>query len=286
MTWLLLMLSGLGVAMFHPAAGAGARIAAGESASAMSLFATGGSVGFFLAPLLVAPVLSRWGIGATVVFIAPALPAGLMLLRLERRAAVPGKSRVRTTGTDRWAAFGVLTGVEVLRSVLFFGVNTFIGLYWIEQLHSGRLLAGVALAAYLIGSVAGTLLGGRLADRLGAVRVIQLGSALALPCLIALRLAPAAYPALTFAVLAGVATNIPFAVLIKLGQDYLPGRPGTASGVTLGLAVSVGGLSAPLFGAIAQHAGTAAVFTALCVVPVLATGVSFLLPQPSGRIPV
>jgi FSR family fosmidomycin resistance protein-like MFS transporter len=50
MTWVLLLLSGVGVAMFHPAAGAGARVAAGESASAMSVFATGGSIGFFLAP--------------------------------------------------------------------------------------------------------------------------------------------------------------------------------------------------------------------------------------------
>ena len=36
--------------MFHPAAGKAARQDAGDSATAMSLFAAGGSVGFFLAP--------------------------------------------------------------------------------------------------------------------------------------------------------------------------------------------------------------------------------------------
>src|SRR5260370_131325 len=32
---------------------------------------------------------------------------------------------------------------------------------------------------------------------------------------------------------------MPFAVLVKLGQDYLPTRPGTAAGITLGLGVVI-----------------------------------------------
>src|SRR5690349_19491626 len=65
--WLLLLLSGLGVAMFHPPAGRDARVEAGESAAAMSYFAAGGSVGFFLGPTLATPVLDTWGLGATAV---------------------------------------------------------------------------------------------------------------------------------------------------------------------------------------------------------------------------
>ena len=57
MVWLLLLASGLGVAMFHPAAGTSARADAGGSASAMSIFAAGGSAGFFLAPVLATPAL-------------------------------------------------------------------------------------------------------------------------------------------------------------------------------------------------------------------------------------
>src|SRR5690348_4375739 len=72
------------------------------------------------------------------------------------------------------------------------------------------------------------------------------------------------------------------AVMIKLGQDYLPSRPGTASGVTLGLGVSIGGLVAPVFGAIAEARGTAAVFTVMCFVPVLALILGALLPDPAA----
>ena len=253
--WLLILVSGLGVAMFHPAAGRSAREVAGESAGAMSVFAAGGSVGFFLAPVLATPALAALGVGATVLFIPPALLIALLLLRDHaRRSASAVLSAVRA-GRDRWAPFAALTAVEVARSAAFFGINTFIELYWLDHLHASRPLAGAALACFLVGGVAGTLLGGRIADRIGLVRTVQLGTVLAVPMLVGLRLCPGAVAPLGFAVLTGIALNIPFAVLVKLGQDYLPNRPGTAAGVTLGLGVSIGGLTAPLFGLIANTTG-------------------------------
>ena len=72
--------------------------------------------------------------------------------------------------------------------------------------------------------------------------------------------------------------------MIKLGQDYLPSRPGTATGVTLGLAVSVGGLFAPVLGAIAEAQGIAAVFTVLCFVPGLALILGAFLPDPAAPV--
>ncbi|GAB3146371.1 MFS transporter [Microbispora hainanensis] len=275
--WALVLLSGLGVAMFHPAAGKGARETAGDSATAMSVFAAGGSVGFFLAPVLATPALIAMGVGATVLFIPPALLVAFALLR-NRPSARPGAAGTRA-GTDRWVPFMVLTGIEVVRSVTFFGVLTFIELYWIRHLDAGRGLAGAALACFLVGGVAGTLLGGRLADRIGLVRTVQIGGLLAIPALAALRLLPGPDLPLLFAVLAGIAINIPFAVLVKLGQDYLPNRPGTAAGVTLGLAVSVGGLAAPVLGVTAEAYGPQGVFTVLCLVPIAAVALGLLLPR-------
>ena len=62
--------------------------------------------------------------------------------------------------------------------------------------------------------MAGTLLGGRIADRVGAVRTVQLGTAVILPMLVGLLLVPGALAPLPFALATGVALNIPFAVLI------------------------------------------------------------------------
>jgi FSR family fosmidomycin resistance protein-like MFS transporter len=160
-----------------------------------------------------------------------------------------------------------------VRSAAFFGVNTFIELYWIRHLHASRGLAGAALAVFLVGGVAGTLAGGRIADRIGTVRTVQVGALAAVPLLVALRLTGGTVAPLVFAALAGAALNVPFAVLVKLGQDYLPSRPGTAAGVTLGLGVSIGGLAA-------QHYGPQGVFAILCAAPLVAWALGLMLTDP------
>jgi FSR family fosmidomycin resistance protein-like MFS transporter len=284
--WTLILLSGLGVAMFHPAAGRSAREAAGEGAGAMSVFAAGGSVGFFLAPVLATPALVAWGVGATALFVPPAVLMAFALLRNRRRHVELTAGAPARSGRDQWSPFLVLTAIEVVRSVTFFGINTFIELYWLRELHTGRALAGTALACFLGGGVLGTLLGGRIADRIGMVRTVQLGAALVVPLLVGLRLTPGGVLPLPFALLSGAALSIPFAVLVKLGQDYLPSRPGTAAGVTLGLSVSIGGLISPAFGVLADAHGPQAVLAVICAVPVVALVLGLFLREPDAVIDI
>jgi MFS transporter, FSR family, fosmidomycin resistance protein len=179
--------------------------------------------------------------------------------------------------------FAILTCVEITRSIVSFGVNTFIALYWIRDLGSTSWLGGAALTLQLGGGVLGTLLGGRIGDRIGMVRTVRLGNVLLVPALVALLLTPHRYAALPLALLVGLATNIPFAVLIKLGQDYLPTRPGTAAGVTLGLAVSAGGLFLPLLGLVAEGHGPRGVLVVLAAVPLVAVALSSLLREPGDE---
>lgn len=281
LVWSLLLLSGLGVAMFHPAAGRDARLAAGSSATAMSYFAAGGSVGFFVAPALATPALDAWGVGATVLFVPPAVLMGFVLLRHQRRVTGRAAAKAAAPGRDRPGMFAVLTGVEIVRSAVSFGVNTFVALYWIGTLGASSALGGVALALQLGGGVLGTLAGGRIADRIGLVRTVRLGNLLLGPAIAAMLLCPDRYAALPLVLLVGLVTNIPFAVLVKLGQDYLPTRPGTAAGVTLGLAVSAGGLGMPLLGLIAEQHGPRGAFVALAVVPLAAVALSAALREPA-----
>ena len=67
---------------------------------------------------------------------------------------------------------------------------------------------------------------------------------------------------------------------VTLGQDYLPDRVGTASGVTLGLAVSAGGLLAPALGALADHTDLATALAVLTVAPLAALLITTRLPEP------
>ena len=228
----LLVLSGLGVAMFHPPAGRDARRAAGHSATAMSYFAAGGSTGFFLAPALATPALDAWGLHAMAFFIPPAVLMAAILAAHQRRRVAQASSTPHQTGPDRPRMFALLTAVEVTRSCISFGVNTFVSLYWIRHLGASRDLGGTALTLELAGGILGTLIGGRISDRFGPTRTVQLGNCLLIPAFAALLLCNNKYAALPLIAIVGLITNIPFAVLIKLGQDYLPSRPGTAAGVT------------------------------------------------------
>jgi len=280
----LLVMSGLGVALFHPSAGRDARLAADGSATAMSYFAAGGSIGTFLAPALATPALYELGIGATALFIPPAVLMGFVLYRRQRRLPARPAPTAEQQGIDRWALFAALTCVEVIRSTVSLGISTFVSLYWISHLGASSALGGAALTLELGGGVLGTLLGGRIGDRVGLVRTVQTGNALLLPALIGLLACDNRYAALPLVFLVGVVIGIPFAVLVKLGQDYLPTRPGTAAGVTFGLAVSAGGLFMPLLGAVADAHGPRGVFVVLAPAPVIAIIASSALREPTqGR---
>lgn len=283
-TWLVIAISGLGVAAFHPSAARAVRQAAGNSNRAMSVFAVGGNVGFALGSLIATPVLLVVGLRGTVLLVLPALVMVVILvLRLNSTLDGPAGGRrpsLLPTGEDDWPAFVRLTAVVVVRAVVFFGLTSFLALYFIHGLHTSKAVGGAALSALLVAGGLGTLLGGWLADRVGRLATIRFGLALAIPAiagLVAFTSVPAAF---AFAMLTGVALFIPFSVFVMLGQDYLPNRIGTASGVTVGLAVSVGGLFSPLLGWLADSTSLRFVITVLIVLPAFALVLSLPMRDP------
>src|SRR5436305_4087407 len=76
--FLAIVVSGLGVAAFHPEGSRFANYLSGaKRASGMSLFSVGGNVGFALGPLVVTPLLLAFGLHGTLFL---AIPATLMAL--------------------------------------------------------------------------------------------------------------------------------------------------------------------------------------------------------------
>jgi MFS transporter, FSR family, fosmidomycin resistance protein len=284
-TWAAVALSGLGVAAYHPAAARAARAAAGASAQGMSWFAVGGNAGLALGPVAVTPVLLAYGVAGTPLLALPALVTAAVLLALGRRARARPRPTAATGGArerDDWRSFGWLTGLVVIRSVLYFGVSSLVALYVIDRFGVSASAGSVALTTFLAVGAVGTLAGGRLADRWGRVPAIRLGYAVTVPGLVLLVAAPSWPVALAAAVLLGVGLYLPFSVQTTLGQELLPNRVGTASGVTIGLAVSAGGAVTPLFGVLADAHGLVWAVAALLPLPLLALLVSLRLPAPTG----
>ena len=107
----------------------------------------------------------------------------------------------------------------------------------------------------LVAGALGTLVGGRLVDRIGRRKVL-IGSIVAqIPLLLAFMLAPSELVAGVLLAAIGFVTVMSFSVSVVMGQEYLPSRLGIASGVTLGFAIGVGGVAAAILGMLADAAG-------------------------------
>ncbi len=278
---------GLGVGLFHPDAARRARAAAGARvATGFSLFSVGGNAGFALAPVVITPAVLLFGLPGAVVVLAPCLVCATLLALHPPALRRPSAQHADAPPEpDRWGAFSKIGAIAALRSGVYFGMQAFLAGYFVQYLGASDGAANAALAALLTAGALGTLVGGRLADRVDP-RLVLLGSMVLQPLLLALLLSvDSALPAALVAALLGFVTVGTFSVTVVMGQGYLPSRPGLASGVTLGLAIGVGGLIAALLGPVADADGTRTVLWLLALLPLPAGLLAALLPSPDAAHP-
>jgi MFS transporter, FSR family, fosmidomycin resistance protein len=285
------LISGIGVAAFHPEGSRFANYFSGANrASGMSFFTTGGYLGFALGPILVTPLLVAFGLHGIAWLLLPAAVMAILVWRdlprfAEARARVH-RARHQRPGQDDWRGFLILAGVVAVRSVTFFAAVTFLPFFAIAVTHVGKVFGSYALAIMLVAGAAGTLWGGRLADRFDRRHVISIslvGTTIFAIAIVAIGMyAPSFALLVPAAALLGLSLGSSAGVLVVIGQEYLPHRIGIASGVTLGLAVTIGGLAAPAFGYIGDHYGLIVVFAAIFACGLAATIASAALPKPKG----
>jgi FSR family fosmidomycin resistance protein-like MFS transporter len=287
LTFAAVAIAGAGVGAYHPEAARYANYVSSSArrASGMSLFSVGGNVGFALGPILVTPLVLALGLGGTLwllaVYAAVALVLALSLAHLNSfrpERAVAGGRTTGSAGGDRWGPFALVAGVASFRSCAYFGLQAFIPAYLIARYHAAAGVGNAALATMLAAGALGTLVGGRLGDRIG-LRPILVACMAALPPLVALLLL--AGRDADFALLAAIGffTVGNFSTTVVLGQRFLPSRIGIASGVTLGAAIGVGGVCAALLGLLADAAGLTAVIALIAVLPLGGLGCALLIPR-------
>ncbi|MGY3205416.1 MFS transporter [Streptomyces sp. TE5632] len=277
--------SGVGVAAYHPESARVARVVSGGSHSAMGWFSLGGNLGFALAPLMITAVVATGGLRLTPFLVLPALVGAVLCLpvlrALERRTGA-GRGTAVAARADDVASFVKLSLAVVCRSVVFIGLGTFLSLYTTERMGGSTAAGAAALFVLYLGGAVGSVLGGALAHRWDRVTVCRWSCLLTAGSVAGLLLAPgpALYP---FVALTSVGLYVPFSLQVTLGQDYLPSRVGTASGVTLGLTVSVGGLASPLIGGLADATSLRTALAPLVLMPVLGWLFFRMLPEPAPQ---
>jgi FSR family fosmidomycin resistance protein-like MFS transporter len=283
-------LSGRGGAAFHPEGSRAANYASGDRrATGMSIFSTGGNLGVATGPLVITPLVLAFGLKASLVLLVPMLAVtAYLVVQLPRLAALRPAPRAPGAADgvagDRVGPFARLAVAVASRSIVYTGISAFLPLFWTGVLGKSKGDGAGALALLLGTGVVGTLAGGRLADRHGRRIVVIASLTLLAPLLFLLGSARDARLAAALLVPVGLALYVPFSVLVVMGQELLPNRIGTASGVTLGLGVAAGGLAAPLLGLLADSAGVAAPLLLVSAFPLV--GVAAALTLPSDRPPL
>ena len=200
MTALAVGIGGIGIAAFHPEGARYANYSSGNRrGTGMSLFSVGGNAGFAMAPVLITPAVLVFGLsGTALVAILPAVVAialAIELPHLKRRTAgaaekVATMGRENDRSEDDWGAFTRLSGLISVRAGVYYGLQTFAPVWLIHEYGLSEAGGNTALAAMLIAGACGTLVGGRIVDRVGRRRVL-IGSTLAqIPLLLGFMLAP------------------------------------------------------------------------------------------------
>jgi FSR family fosmidomycin resistance protein-like MFS transporter len=278
--------SGLGIGLFHPEAMKLARHASGQRrASGLTIFQTGGNLGIALGPLLAGLVLGATGSNGGLFLL---IPGGLITLLL--LADFGSLGHVRRTGherserarpADRPGPFKVLLVTVALRSVAYYGLFTFVPLWEVSRGHSKGYGAAM-LSLVLFGGAIGTLCSGPLADRYGN-RLVLAGALALTPGLLVVFVLSSGTLAVIAATLAGALIVSGFGLTTFMGQEFLPSRIATASGLTVGLTMGLGGVAAVLLGVVADAVDLRLALLATAAAPAVGALVALLLPRERAR---
>lgn len=276
---IILVLGGLGGAAFHPPAAALAhRLGGNRPGLAMSVYITGGSLGFALGPLLFAPFAGHFGIHWTPLLAIPGLVVVAIFLSKVPPIPMHHSSRGGFGALRPYAKpLSLLYSIVVLRTLTSLAFATFVPVMLTRRgMTIGQ--AGATVALYLFASGVGGFFGGPIADRFGARKVIALSLVASTPFLFA---APflIGWPFAVVLAIGGFFLQSTLPVNVVFGQTLAPVSAATVSSLMMGFAWGTGGLSVPLVGLVADRIGIEHTLVGLSVVPLLAAACALPLPS-------
>jgi MFS transporter, FSR family, fosmidomycin resistance protein len=280
---LLVLAGGLGVAAFHPEGAKFALYASGpKRATGMSYFNIGGNTGYAVGAFATGELVVWLGLVGGLLAMVPVLVASMVIGRelphLARLTPALGSTELED-GVDRPRAMALLGVVIALRSVPWFALLAFVPLWVVAHGHSksdgNRLLFLMLLAGAI-----GTLVLGAVADRIGLRRTLVVTQAAIAP-LILVFVYLGGVAGVVALMLVGMCVVGTFGVTMVLSQLYLPRHVGLASGLSIGLAMGIGGIAAVILGVVADAVDLQLALTISVIAPALGVLLCLKLPTPT-----
>jgi FSR family fosmidomycin resistance protein-like MFS transporter len=283
---ILVTISGLGVASYHPEGYKTAHFFTGEkSVTGMSIFSVGGNFGFALGPIISIYIIQYLGFSSLPIIILPSLIFTAIIIYQKNIIAIP-----KIEHTERRAVMGktpigayislfLIISIVVMRSWTQMGLLTYIPFYYINYLKGDPLFAGKLIFVYLLCGAAGTLLGSPFADKWGHKLFLRLSMFLATLTLPLIFVPFIAKSYLLFFVLGlqGIFLISTFSVTIVMAQKLLPHRLGIASGLMVGFAIGTGGIGVTLLGLVADTFGVPVALESIMILPFIGFVLSLIV---------
>lgn len=285
--------TGIGSALFHPDGGRMANYVGGEKKGrSLSLFSVGGNMGGALGPMLaVAGITIFGGLKGTAVLAIPAFAMAAFMLsqnntfgEFAAEGTMATKAAIAIGQKDDWKSFFKLTGVVFLRSTIGVGMSTFLPMFWMSVLMQSEATSGSITTILSLSGAVATLIGGRLADKYGFNKTIRTGLTLLIPCLCILAFSRSVLFSTFMLIPTAMSLNLAFSPSVALGQKFVPNHIGLASGITMGLAASFGGVVSPMLGKVADMTGVTTVIYIIIGLAVAACIASYFVPDAPSQI--
>lgn len=295
---LAVLLSGLGIAAFHPEASKISRLASGyRLTTGMSIFIVGGAIGAALGSIITAKLLYFFSLKSITLFIFPAILMTLLFFLFKNKLPKEHDLKQKTNNPNNYKTSNSVSDVFVLekypnfliplviliiliiiRSWIQSGITHFMPLYYVNHMGHSSSYVSSLVVSFMLAGIAGVVLGGQIADKFGRKNTLVITSALLCLLMLMLNFSTGVFTLILFFII-GMLIFSTMATTIVIGQQLMPHRLGMASGLMTGFAVGMGGVGTLILGTIADSLGANTAFWVLILLPFSTLLLSFMLPN-------
>ena len=254
------MVSGIGNAMLHPEGARLANLTGGDDkAVSMSVFSVGGQIGFCLGPIISVAAITAFGLPGTLVYLAICVPYAVLLFAFNSRFRSFGVRNIEDEASaaakDRWGAFTIVLGALSVRSIVFYGVTSLFPLFLVGAFAVSEDSAALLITAFSVMVAVATAVSGFVSHKIPTPKLMVLCFALMAASLAAFVTSGNVWLCVCLVMVLAWTVNLFNPPAVALSQSYLPAHLGMASGLSFGVAVCVGGVLAPVLGAVGDAIG-------------------------------
>jgi FSR family fosmidomycin resistance protein-like MFS transporter len=279
-------LVGCGSSIFHPESSRIARMASGgKHGFAQSMFQVGGNVGTALGPIIAALIILPRG-QQSIFWLSIIALFGMIILsniskwykeaHLKSKLAPKAEIIYHNLSSKK-----IITTIAILLLLIFSkffyieSIKSYYTFYLIDKFHISIASSQIHLAIFLVAFATGGLAGGIIGDIVGRKIVIWVSILGVLPFTLLLPYANLFFTEI-LSVIIGLIMASSFSAIVVYGQELLPKKIGTISGLFFGFGFGMAGVSAGVLGKIADLTNITFVYQLCAFIPAIGIFTYFL----------